>query len=222
VSHRPTKRRIEIQSSPPEGLEAPDQSAAEEAQRGEPSPPTEAEGAVEILPPEEPGLAREETVDWQQKCEEEHDLHLRAEAELRNYKRRAQAELADRMRYANRELMVQIIPALDNLDRALEVQPDSPGCQALHTGVRMVRDQLHEALVEFGLQSIESVGQAFDPMQHEAVECVHSDEHEEGTVVAEHQRGYMIHDRLVRPSRVMVTTRTTAGNIRGGPSEGAE
>jgi len=221
VSHRPTKRRIEIQSAPPDGLEAPEQ-RLEANGDGETPTPVEAESVPEVLPAEEPMPAGEEAVDWQQKYEEEHDLHLRAEAELRNYRRRAQTEMADRMRYANRELISRILPALDNFDRALEVGPDSAGCRALQAGVRMVRDHLYEALVEFGLQPIEALGRTFDPMQHEAVECVHSDELDEGTVVSEFQKGYLIHDRLVRPSRVRVTTQTTAGNIRGGPTPSAE
>lgn len=129
---------------------------------------------------------------------------MRAQADFENYRKRVAREREELALYANQKLLLGILPVLDNLERALAVPP-APGDEKLRQGVELTARSFREILAREGLEPIEAVGQAFDPNRHEAVTTIESEEHEDGTVVMEFQKGYRLGDRVIRPSMVQVS-----------------
>ena len=136
------------------------------------------------------------------------DRALRAQAELDNYRKRASREIADGQRYAAMAVLRDLLPVVDDIDRAIEAaqaeSPDVPGHVALLEGIRIVRRHLGDVLAQHNCQRIEAEGAEFDPAIHEAVLQQPSDEHEPGTVMHVTKQGYLLHDRVVRPAQVIV------------------
>ena len=131
---------------------------------------------------------------------------LRYQADLDNYRRRARKEAEDTARYAVMPLVTELLDAVDNLNRAIAAGQTAPDSAALAEGVKMVADQLAQTLANHGCKQIETVGQPFDPNQHQAVQMIPSDEVPESHVAAELRAGFRLHDRVVRPAQVMVST----------------
>ncbi|HEY4845904.1 MAG TPA: nucleotide exchange factor GrpE [Candidatus Dormibacteraeota bacterium] len=129
--------------------------------------------------------------------------YQRLAADFDNYKRRTRQELGDRTQYANEELLRKLLPILDNLRRALDHAPEGVDPN-WYNGVKMVARQFEDTLRAQGLSTIPSVGEKFDPSQHEAIAQEETDEHEEGTIVEEMQPGYRLHERVLRPTLVKV------------------
>jgi molecular chaperone GrpE len=125
----------------------------------------------------------------------------RAEADLINYRKRTEQDKADVVNYANETLVVDLLPALDDLERALENVPQELVETPWVEGISLIHRKLRGVLEARGLRAIESEGKEFDPNLHEAVMCV---EGEEGRVIQEVQKGYLFRDRVVRPSMVTV------------------
>jgi molecular chaperone GrpE len=150
------------------------------------------------------------------------DKYLRLAAEFDNYKRLAQRDQRDQIRFGNEQLLKEILPVVDNLERAIKAAKDSKSGDGLVKGVDLTLKQLHGALGKFGVQAIPTVGEAFDPTGHEAVASVPSDRVPEKHVVEEFQRGYRLHDRILRPAMVTVSTGTGSpgSNGTGDESEG--
>ncbi len=140
-----------------------------------------------------------------QEYDKEHDLYLRAAAELRNYKRRVAQQQAQQMQYAHESLLSQLIPILDHFQLALQASTDESAAEMI-SGVQMVYEQLMNTLEQFGLQPIEPVGETFDPQHHEAVErhLVAADDPAVGTVTEVLRPGYRLHQRVLRPAEVKV------------------
>ncbi len=131
------------------------------------------------------------------------DRILRDRAELENFKRRQARDKADALRFANEGLLRDLLPLIDNLHRAVEHARVSHETAAIADGVEMTLRGLTEALERHGVKIVEALGHPFDPSHHEAIGHVES-EHPPNTVVGEHQRGYLLHDRLLRPALVTV------------------
>ena len=133
------------------------------------------------------------------------DLYLRERADLENARKRHQREKEDAIRFANDRLLKEMIPVLDNLERAVE-HAGQAGVenQGLLEGVNMTISQFRKALEDFGVKPIKAIGDVFDPNLHQAMGQVESAEQAPNTVVTEFQKGYLLHDRLLRPSLVMV------------------
>jgi molecular chaperone GrpE len=144
----------------------------------------------------------------------EKDRFVRLYAEFENYKKRSAREMQEYRKYANETLIREILPIIDNLERALQssdaVSQDT-GC--IVQGVDMTLREILRVLEKFHVRPIKSIGEPFDPNFHEAVGKEPSAEYSEGNVVKEYQRGYLLHDRLVRPAMVVVSA--------GGPAEPA-
>jgi molecular chaperone GrpE len=137
----------------------------------------------------------------QKKIEDLHDRWVRAVADLENYKKRAIKERDEIQRFGVERLVKDLLPVLDNLDRALAAA--TPG-DTLVEGVKLVRASFEQVLARHGVQGFSAMGQPFDPARHEALMQVPSGEAAPGTVVLEHARGFTLHDRLVRPAMVGV------------------
>jgi molecular chaperone GrpE len=126
---------------------------------------------------------------------------LRVAADFENYKKRAAKEREDTQRFGNEKLVKEMLPVLDNLDRALAAAPkDDP----LVSGVEMTRRLLEEALARFGVKAFSAKGQQFDARVHEALMAQATDAAPPGTVIEEQQRGFFLNDRLIRPAAVVV------------------
>ena len=125
----------------------------------------------------------------------------RAEADFINYKRRSEQERADMAAFANAALITDLLPVLDDLERALENASDDLDTPTWVDGIRLIYRKLKAVLEDRGLLEIEAEGKDFDPNLHEAVMCV---EGEEGKVCEEIQKGYKLRDRLLRPAKVKV------------------
>jgi len=147
------------------------------------------------------------------------DKALRALAELENFRKRVAKERADAQKYAPEGLAKEILGVADNLERALDAaqaQPSQdPVLVKLAEGVRMTRTQLMQALARFEIKPFESVGQPFDPAKHQAMSHLDTRDAPPGTVMSEMQKGYLLHDRLLRPAFVVVS-REPLGSEGGG------
>ncbi len=136
-----------------------------------------------------------------ERLKDQHDRLLRAAADLENYKKRAAREREEVQRFGVEKLVKDLLPAVDNLDRALAAAPpDDP----LAAGVRLVRSNLEQALAKHGVTAFSALGEKFDPALHEALMQVPTADHAPGTVAVEHARGFKLNDRLVRPAMVGV------------------
>lgn len=141
--------------------------------------------------------------------QELNDQYLRALADMENARRRHRQELADRQQFANERLLNDLLPVLDNLERALGAASNSQDSGGLKEGVQLTARQFLAVLMSYGISPIEAVGQPFDPSLHEAVGQMETDEHPEGVIAVELQRGYVLNGRTLRPSRVMVAKKKT-------------
>jgi len=136
--------------------------------------------------------------------DEEKNQHLRTLADFQNFRRRKEEERVTDRQYANRELVIGILPVLDNFERALAAAEKTQSYDSLIDGVKLTLRQLNDFLTKNGIKPIEALGESFDPNLHEAVMRVEDSEHPENTVVEELQKGYTMHDRVLRPSMVKV------------------
>ena len=116
-----------------------------------------------------------------------------------------QRHLEDQEALAVRGLVMDLLPALDNFDRALAAAGDPASAKSVLEGVTLAASQLMAALAKHGVTAVEAAGQTFDPEHHEAVACLPSDEHCQGQVMEQMQRGYQLHGRTIRPARVAVS-----------------
>ena len=130
---------------------------------------------------------------------------LRTAADFENYKRRTALEKDDLMKYSNAKIIGEILPVLDNFQLALKTPGDSKEVQNVIKGVDMIYRQLLQVLEQAGMTKIEAVGHAFDPNLHEAIMQVDDDSVPEDTVVEELRAGYMLKERVIRPSMVKVS-----------------
>lgn len=132
------------------------------------------------------------------------DKYLRLAAEFDNYKRRVQRDQRDTIRFANEKLFKDLLPTLDNLERALQSGREQTKIEGLLEGVDLTYKHFLDTLQKTGIKQVTSVGEVFDPAQHQAVGQVESTTVPENVVVDEYQKGYFLHDRILRPAMVTV------------------
>lgn len=136
-------------------------------------------------------------------AEAQQDRYLRAVAEFDNVRKRTAREREEYTRYANESLLRDILPVLDNLDRALQAARSEP-VTSLTTGVELIQRELLRVLEKFGVAPFASVGQPFDPERHEAIARVQRPDLPDMSVAGETARGYLLHGRVLRPAMVTV------------------
>ena len=154
--------------------------------------------------PDELTLVRAQLLAQEALAKEKDDLLLRERAELENFKRRMQREKSESLRFASEPLLRDILPVIDNLERAVAHAKESDGSQALVEGVELVLRSLLDTIGRHGVSRVKAKGEVFDPSRHEAVAQVENTELAPNTVLDEHQSGYQLHDRLLRPAMVSV------------------
>ncbi len=152
-------------------------------------------------------LTRQLLEQTQEELAETKDRYLRALADLQNLKRKMSQDRQEAWERGAISIVEEILPILDNFERALKALSEGNNLDSLREGVTLIFSQLRETLERRGLEPIEALGQKFDPFWHEAAGQVPTDEAEEGSVVGEIRRGYRMGDRVVRPSRVAVATK---------------
>ena len=132
---------------------------------------------------------------------------LRHQADLENFRKRSRAQVQEQLKYASLPLISQLLESVDNLNRATEMADgESADAAGIVEGVKMVSQQLGNLLEQQGCKKIEAVGQPFDPNCHQAVQMQPSDKFEANTVMTEVRAGFMLHDRVIRPAQVFVST----------------
>ncbi len=150
---------------------------------------------------------RKELEEAKAESEQLRDRWMRAAAELENFRKRSIREREEFLRHAQERVVRELLPVLDNLQRALAHANNMEGTQGLLEGIQMIERQFLSALERLGVTPMEVLHQAFDPLRHEAMMQVESEEHEPNTVVQELEKGYLWNDRLLRPAKVAVSKR---------------
>ena len=172
--------------------------------------PVSSEESGDEMPPE-PSLVTEE-MDLQsqlahlsEEVETYKERWLRLAAEFDNYKKRTAREFSALIKNANTSLLTQLLPVVDNLERALQAPQTVDEAKTFALGVDLIRQQLFELLKKEGLQEIEAAGQPFDPNQHEAIMAVEQEDQPEQTIRDVVEKGYRLNERVLRPAKVIVT-----------------
>jgi len=153
-------------------------------------------------------LIRVKAADYQKTVEELmsfKDKYVRLFAEFDNARKRHERERADLIKYAHEEVVVELLGVFDDLERSLEAAKNNKAdATALLKGVEMIRGRLNELLKKYDVKPMESVGKMFDPHAHEVLMQIESEEHDDGVVIEEFQKGYTLGDRVVRTAKVKV------------------
>jgi len=166
------------------------QEQAVEAEASEPQAEAAADSELEVL---------------RKLAEENQQRYLRAQADFDNFRRRSRQEKEEFAKYASLKLIEQLLPVVDNFERALSSSKETKDFDSLVKGLDMTFRQLDQLLSQEGVKAIEALGQPFNPEFHQAVMQVESEEHEEGFVVEELQKGYVLKDKVIRPAMVKVS-----------------
>jgi len=142
------------------------------------------------------------------------DEVLRRAAEFENFRKRMFREKEDAIRYANAGLLSDVLPIIDDFERAIQSAGESKDFAAFHAGVSLIEKQLVSVLERnWGLKRFSAEGELFDPERHEAIAAEESDKHENSVVLEEYQKGYFLHDRVLRPSKVKVAKPVAPGGV---------
>nr|WP_199500907.1 nucleotide exchange factor GrpE [Vagococcus sp. CY53-2] len=164
----------------------------------------EAVETEEVVEENETEESLEQTL--QEDLDKMEDQFLRAQAEIANMRNRHKKEREEASRYRAQELAKELLPALDNLDRALAIEVSDEHGEAMKKGIEMVRESMLHAFKESGIEEIKAEGEKFDPNLHQAVQTVPAEDGQESDVIVQVlQKGYILHDRILRPSMVIVT-----------------
>ena len=140
----------------------------------------------------------------QEQAKKNYDLFLRSEAESENLKKRNKKEKEDWIKYANETLIKEILPVMDNLEKAISHSQEENSLQALREGVELTLKGLKDSLGKSGLEEVKALGEPFDPSFHHAVSEQEDEKSENGAIIHELQKGYTFNQRLIRPAMVVV------------------
>ena len=174
----------------------------ETTEESEPHGPENAAGAQ---PEAAPPTLEERLEALQAQAAENHDLYLRARAELENLRKRAAKERTEALRFGNESILRNLLPVLDGLDRALAAAGEDIVGAAFHEGLQLLANQLLDTLQKEGLEAVAvTPGDLFDPTLHEAISTIPTDQYAENSIVEEITRGYRYKERVLRPSQVVV------------------
>jgi len=192
-------------NAPEAGAASPDPGAATTPAVDVPEPAT-LQDALTVL-----GELRAAIASRDEEISKLRDQLLRERADLENFKKRMTREKSEALRFAVEPLIRELLPAIDNLERALGAAGPAPEGESdpLREGVAMVAKQFNDILSKFGVERLEATGQPFDPSQHDALAHVETTRREPGSVLDEHLPGYRLHDRLLRPAQVTVAKAPT-------------
>jgi molecular chaperone GrpE len=149
-------------------------------------------------------LLQEKNDELEKKLADFENRYLRLQADFDNFRRRSRMEAEANEKYRAQKLIIDILPAVDNFERALVMEVDNDQAKSLKQGMEMVYRSLLDALSKEGLQQIEAVGKEFDPHFHQAVMQGNDENFSSNIVIEEFQKGYLLKDKVIRPSMVKV------------------
>lgn len=152
---------------------------------------------------------QQQLTDTQEEKQRLQEQYLRTLAEMDNLRKRTIREKEETSKFANEGLLREILPVIDNLERAVEHSEKAGSTDGLLEGVRLTLSQLTQVLKRFGVEAIDAVGRPFDPAYHQAMGQLESEDHPVNSVMVEMQRGYQLNERLLRPSFVLLAKRPT-------------
>lgn len=165
------------------------------------------EAETDVLQEDEAPVENSEAsqiADLEAKVAELEDKLLRSQAEIQNIQQRHAREVQNVRKYDGQKLAGAVLPVVDNLERALQVEADDTVTKQIKTGVEMTLKTLVQALADNGISATGEVGEAFDPTKHQAIQSVASEDVASDEIAAVLQKGYMIQDRVLRPAMVAV------------------
>lgn len=178
---------------------------AEASQAGETASEDASEGTAAENEALDPAALKIEVERLQGLADDYQQRAIRTQADFDNFRKRTQKEKEDLAKYASTKLVTELLPVVDNFERALAAAGEGSGMESFTKGVSMIFRQLEGVLQSEGLQAMVTVGEPFNPEYHQAIMQVESDEYEEGIVVEEVQKGYMLKDKVLRPAMVKVS-----------------
>ena len=146
------------------------------------------------------------------KLQESEEKVLRLAADFENTKKRLERERDTSLKYAEENVLKELLPGIDNIERAMDQAQEANNIESLLEGVELTRDGLLATLEKFGVTAIKSVGEPFDPNMHEAIAMEETDELEPNFILREFQKGYLYKERLLRPAKVIVSKSPGAGS----------
>lgn len=155
----------------------------------------------------------------EKESKENYERYVRQVAEVDNFKKRINREKEDAIRYANENLIRDILPVIDNLERAIAHAQGGGNGKPLVEGVELVLRGLLDVFSKHGVVQVSAVGEVFDPGKHEAMAQVESSQYEPNTVLDEHHRGYLFRDRLLRPALVTIAKAPQGKEGKNGENE---
>ena len=216
-------------SGKPEGqqtsaAEAPTEEAVDDQRGAEAAPGEQSGGAngVQAEGGEATCCEVSDTAGLRGKVAELEDRLLRAKADFQNLQRRTAIERSEAIRYANAELMKSLVGVLDDFERSLAAGVEATDVASVLDGERLIHENFRKALVDHGLELIRALHEPFDPSIHEALMQRPSDDHPPGTVLEEVAKGYRLRDRVLRPTRVIVSKADHTPDSDAPPCEGAD
>ncbi|WP_336780532.1 nucleotide exchange factor GrpE [Paenibacillus illinoisensis] len=185
---------------------AAEEQEQQETTAAESQEPVNEAGAAEAQAEEIADQGQDELARLKAEAEETQQRFVRAQADFDNFRRRTQKEKEELAKYASMKLVTELVPVIDNFERAMATVPEGTESESFSKGIQMIFRQLETVLNNEGLTAMDTVGQPFNPEFHQAIMQVESDEYEEGTVVEEVQKGYMLKDKVLRPAMVKVSS----------------
>ncbi len=172
-------------------------------------PTSSIDQAMQEQEPNEPETRDEEMMRLRREVDEANKRVLQAQADAENFRKRMRRDYEDQLKYAAGPLVLDLLQVRDNLIRAVEASEATGGAEAassLREGVQIVTKQLDETLAKYAIREIPAAGEVFDPNYHEAISQMPSEEAAEGTVAHVAVTGFQMHDRVLRPAQVIVST----------------
>jgi len=172
---------------------------------------TDLENSLPVSDAQDAGAGNEDALAAKtDECKAINDKYLRLAAEFENYKRLTQRDQREQIKFGNEQLLKELLPVIDNLERAIKAARDDRAASALVQGVDLTLKQLAGVLAKFGVEPVETSGREFDPSTHQAVAHVPSDRVPPNHIVDEFQKGYRLHDRILRAAMVSVSSGPTS------------
>ncbi|MBW1709355.1 MAG: nucleotide exchange factor GrpE [Deltaproteobacteria bacterium] len=184
-----------------------------------PKEDSEAENQPSLLASEKSesgSISEPEELNWEEEAKKYQDLYIRATAEQENVRKRLNREKDEVIKFANENLIQELLPIMDNLERAIDhAENDGSDQEGVIEGVRMTYQAFQTIMEKFGVQTVAALGEKFDPQYHEAIMQEEDPDSEDGTVIKEIQKGYLLKNRLIRPAVVIVSKRTKEKETNG-------
>jgi molecular chaperone GrpE len=221
IKGKADRKASEVKAKHP-AFDANTDADSKEKKTADPKSETKTKGGREasLAPEETPGDLeglRNRLAEQEKLAAEYLDLLKRKQADFENFRKRSQKEIDEYKRYATTEVVLDVLNLIDNFERAVESARSSKEFDALLEGVLIIKKQFRNLLEKkYGVKNIEAVGKEFDPNLHDAVMVAETGEYDKDTVIEDLQKGYVMHDRVIRPSKVKVAKAAESTADRGG------